>query len=76
MSKRLVSSIFLIACIFSSVVFAAQDKEQEKIIDLTPWKGTNESMAKLYNSEAGEGYFKKWRNTHPRGIQKKMKPKF
>ncbi|WP_321413813.1 hypothetical protein [uncultured Desulfobacter sp.] len=71
MSKRLVSSIFLIACIFSSFAFAA-DKEKEKITDLTPWKGNNASMAKFYDSEDGERYFEKVAEHAPKGYTKKI----
>nr|WP_319395844.1 hypothetical protein [uncultured Desulfobacter sp.] len=66
MSKSLVTSIFLIVCIFSNVVFAA-DKEKKEIPDLTPWKGINVSIATIYDQEGGEKYFEKVAEHAPEG---------
>jgi hypothetical protein len=70
MKKKLATSLFLIVCIFSSTVFAA-DKEKESITDLTPWKGISVPNAKLYDSEAGERFFEKVTKFAPEGYTKK-----
>lgn len=70
MRKKLVISLFLIACIFSSVVFAA-DKEKNIIHDLTPWKGINVSIARIYDQEGGERYFEKVTEYAPEGYTAK-----
>ncbi len=71
MRKKLVISLFLIVCIFSSAVFAA-DKKKESITDLTPWKGDNVSIIKLYENEAGEKFYEEILGNLPKGYTKKM----
>ncbi|WP_321418397.1 hypothetical protein [uncultured Desulfobacter sp.] len=71
MKKKITIPVFLIVCIFSSAVFAA-DKEKEKITDLTPWKGDNISIVTLYENEAGERFFKEILELLPKGYTKKM----
>lgn len=71
MRKQITIPIFLIVCIFSSVVFAA-DKEKESITDLTPWKGDSVSMVKLYENEAGERFYEEIVELLPKEYTKKM----
>jgi hypothetical protein len=71
MRKELTISLFLIVCIFSSAVFAA-DKEKESITDLTPWKGDNVSIVTLYENEAGERFYEKILEQAPKGYTQKM----
>ena len=70
MKKKLIISLFLMTCLFSGAVFAA-DKEKEEVTDLTPWKGNNASLARLYDQEGGETYFEKVAE-HAEGYTKKM----
>jgi len=71
MRKNIVTSILMILCIFSSVVFAA-DKEKESITNLTPWKGENVSVAKLYENEAGERFYGEILKNLPTDYTKQM----
>ncbi|WP_020588045.1 hypothetical protein [Desulfobacter curvatus] len=71
MRKKLAISLFLIVSVFSSTVFAA-DKEKESITDLSPWKGNNASIVKLYDSDAGEKFFEKVTEHAPKGYTKEM----
>ena len=71
MIKKLTISLFLIVCIFSSLVFAA-DKKKESITDLTPWKGDNVSIVKLYENEVGERFYEEILEQVPNGYTKKM----
>ena len=71
MRRMMAISLFLIVSISSGAVFAA-DKKKESISDLTPWIGNNASLAKLYDSEAGERYFEKVTELAPKGYTKKM----
>lgn len=76
MNKKLVISIFLIACIFSSVVFAA-DKGKKEVPDLTPWKGISVPITKIYNQEGSETYFEKVAKHAPEGYTlQKVKDRF
>jgi len=69
--KKIIFPVLLIVCIFSSVTFAA-DKEKESITDLTPWKGENVSIIKLYENEAGEKFYEEILGNLPEGYTKKM----
>lgn len=71
MTKKLAISLFLIVCVFSSVVFAA-DKKKENITDLTPWKGDSVSVVKLYENEVGEKFYEEILEQAPKGYTKKM----
>lgn len=75
MNKSLVAAIFLITCIFSNVVFAA-DKERQSICDLMPWKGDSVPVLRLYNNEAGEKFYEKILENLPEGYTKKMAKDF
>lgn len=75
MIKKLGIHLFLIACIFSNVVFAA-DKEKESTFDLTPWKGDSVPVLKLYENEAGERFYEEILKNLPEGYTKKMAKDF
>jgi len=71
MRKKLAISLFLIVCIFSSAVFAADEKEK-KITDLTPWKGHNVSMVNLYKETDGDRFFAAVHEHAPEGYTVQM----
>jgi len=75
MRKKLAIYLFLIACIFSNVIFAA-DKEKEGIYDLTPWKGDSVPVFRLYDNEAGERFYEKILENLPEGYTRKMAKDF
>ena len=72
MKKMMIAVYLLIICLVSSNGLAADNKDEKKVTDLTPWKGYAVSIVNLYKGEDGEKFFDAVLKHAPKGYNKEM----